>query len=226
MMERPFIQARQGSPALCLAASSCRTTVLSVIGVCLLTALLAQVRIALPGTHVPMTLQSLGMLIAGYALAPVAALSAMLLYVVCGTAYPPFLAPGSAGVPGPTGGYLLGFVVGAWLIARLRGGSSGSVPRLLAAGAAGTVVLFAFGVAWNAVWLGGDLTASVSTGLLPFAPKAVVQLALVVTGVRCVRAVGGWVRSSASGARSPGRRGKTATDVVSMTDDLTKDRMG
>ncbi|RME38944.1 MAG: biotin transporter BioY, partial [Planctomycetota bacterium] len=69
----------------------------------------ARVAIPLPGTDVPMTLQLPAVLLAGVMLSPTEALYAMVLYLTVGTLGLPVFAPASAGILGPTGGYLLGY---------------------------------------------------------------------------------------------------------------------
>lgn len=159
---------------------------LGVLGGAALMALAAQCRIPVPGTEVPMTLQSLAMLLAGLALSPVCAVGSMLLYLGLGTAGVPVFVGGSAGLLGPTGGYLAGFAAGAWIVSILANRSS-ALGRLALAGAAGMAVLFCFGVGWRFVWLGGNWSLAVSTGLLPFLFKALVQVAFAVALVRTVR---------------------------------------
>ena len=156
-----------------------------VCGFCMLTALLAQVRIPLPGTPVPMTLQALAVLLAGYFLPVRRAVAALGLYLGVGSAGVPVFAPGSLGLFGPTGGYIVAFVIAAGIVAVLRG-SSLSVGRLLVAGAAGTAVILAVGVTWYAVYTGGSVSVAIAGGLLPFVPKAVVQLGAAVAIVRVV----------------------------------------
>lgn len=175
-------------PAHARALRAWPSLVVCATGFCLLTAVAAQVRIPLPGTHVPMTLQGLAVLLAGYALRPTPAFTALALYVVVGTVGLPVFAPGSLGLAGPTGGYLIGFVCCAWLVSVLRGSETTCLARLFIAGLAGLVVLFAMGLGWNAVWL-GSLRSSVHTGLIPFLPKAGVELCLAVALVRSWRAV-------------------------------------
>lgn len=147
----------------------------------LLLALSAQVRVLVPGTDVPMTLQPLAVLVIGLVLPPGQALSAVVLYLVCGTFWLPVFAAGSAGILGPTGGYLVGFAVAAWVVSALRGAGGAATARLAVAGTVGMVIIFALGVSWRAVWLGGDLTVAVATGLIPFTAKAVLEVALAVT---------------------------------------------
>ena len=157
-------------------------------------ALGAQVRIPVPGTDVPMTLQSMAALLAGYVLSPAQAVSAVVLYIGCGTAGLPVFAPGSLGLAGPTGGYLVGFIVAAWLIARLRGPRETGVWRLALVGMLGTAAIFLAGALWRLPWVGGAWTAVVATSIAPFAVKSALQLFVVVSLVVAVRGVGRWRR--------------------------------
>ena len=157
-----------------------------VVGFCALMTLAAQCRIPVFGTDVPMTLQPLAMLLAGFILSPACAAGSMLLYLAIGTAGVPVFVGGSAGLLGPTGGYLAGFVAGAWM-ASVLANRSAALGRLVVAGAASTAVLFCLGVGWRFVWLGGDLGLAVKTGLVPFLIKDGVQIALAVVLVRTIR---------------------------------------
>ena len=164
--------------------------VLGVTGGLAAMVLAAQVRIPVLGTDVPMTLQSFGVLLVGFALRPPQAVTAALLYLSCGVAGLGVFAAGSTGLFGPTGGYLVGFVAASWLVSRLtpRGRSQPvSFVRLLAAGAAGMVVILAFGVAGRVPALGGDVGLAIQTGLLPFVGKSVVELLLAVSLVTSLR---------------------------------------
>ena len=159
--------------------TSLQHSLLGIVGFCFITALLAQVRVPLPNTPVPMTLQLLAVLLTGYFLRPWSACAAMLLYLAVGTLWLPVFTPGSAGVLGVTGGYVVGFIFAAPLVA-LVCGRSGSLCRCILAGALGTTMVFLLGVVWQV--LGCDLTvrAAIQIGVLPFLPKAVVQLGMAV----------------------------------------------
>ncbi len=160
-------------------------SILPVSGFCLLTAVCAQVRIPLPYTDVPMTLQLLAVLLTGLWLAPVQAVSAMVLYLVAGAAGLPVFAPQSAGLFGPTAGYLFGFVLATWVVSVLGRRHRGSVVRLLFAAAVGTATVFVMGVGVRAVFFAGDLQAAALTGFWPFVSKAAVELALAVLFCYC-----------------------------------------
>lgn len=169
-----------GAVRVCLGSRSARA-VASVVGCCLLMTLGARVRVAIPWTDVPMTLQLLAVLLIGFSLEPALALGGMLTYLACGTAGLPVFTAGSLGLPGPTGGYLVGFVLAAWVVSNLRGGRAAGVGRLLLAGVTGVASVLVPGVLWHAAFVGGDVWLSVDMALVPFVPKAVVELLLAVT---------------------------------------------
>jgi len=159
----------------------------SVAGFFLLVTLAAQVRIPVPGTEVPMTLQLLGVLLAGLLLPPSQAAAALSAYLILGTAGVPVFSPGSTGLGGPTGGYLVGFIPAAWLMSVLRGRADAGVSRIIWAGTVGVAVVFVCGIGWRIAWLAGDWRLALQTGLLPFALKAMVELCLAVALVLSIR---------------------------------------
>ena len=90
----------------------------AIIVVSLLTALAAWIRIPLPFTPVPITLQTLVVLMGGAILGSRNGAIAQLAYLGYGLAGFPVFSGGTFGfaiLAGPTGGYLLAFPVAAWL---------------------------------------------------------------------------------------------------------------
>jgi biotin transport system substrate-specific component len=89
------------------------------LGMALVTGMLAQVRFALPFTPVPITGQTFGVLLAGVLLGQWWGGISMLLYVALGIAGVPLFTGWGSGIAwlaGPTGGYLVGFVLAALFI--------------------------------------------------------------------------------------------------------------
>ena len=165
----------------------------SVLGCVLLVGLGAQAWVPVQWSDVPMTLQLLAVLLVGFALPPKRAVAAMTLYLGCGLTGLPVFVPGSGGLLGGTGGYLVGFLLCAWLISTMTDGRQASFLRLLAAGAAGTCVVFVLGITWRVLlvaiwgWFEGNVRLAIVTALAPFAVKAVIELLLAVTLVTCLR---------------------------------------
>ncbi len=152
----------------------------------LVVALAAQVRIPLPLTPVPVTMQDLAVLTVGGLLGPVAGAAALVGYLTMGLLGLPVFSGGGAGpawLLGPTGGYLLAFPVAAYLMGRF--GRRAGFVRTLAAAVLGMAIIHLGGVAQLAI-LTGDLEAAYTLGSLPFLPAAVLKVGLaaaVVTGL-------------------------------------------
>ena len=102
-----------------------------------LTAVGAWLRLPLP--WVPVTLQTLFVFLAGLLLPPAWALASQVVYLAAGLAGFPVFAgtSGLAVLASPTFGYLLGFPLAAWAVARLTVGSSSFVRDVLACLVAG-----------------------------------------------------------------------------------------
>ena len=144
---------------------------------------LAQARFYLPGNPVPVTLQTLGVLLAGGVLGWRWAFLSVAGYYLLGMAGVPVFQGGQGGwhyVAGSvTGGYLLGFLVSAPVVAFLtqRGWNRNKVlwPMLL-----GTLVVYVPALLWLSIfdfgWPGeGEL---LSAGVYPFLPGDLLKLAL------------------------------------------------
>ncbi len=89
---------------------------LQVVGAALCLALLAQFRVHLPFTPVPVTLQTFTVFLIGLLLGPKKAPAAVLLYLMGASAGLPILAGGATNLlwlAGPGAGYLIGFVIAA-----------------------------------------------------------------------------------------------------------------
>jgi biotin transport system substrate-specific component len=104
----------------------------------------------------------------------------------------PVFAGGTAGpgvLAGPTGGYLVGFVAGAWL-AGLMTRPGASWLRLLIGSLTAHAAIFVCGVAHLMVFVGSDPATAVKLGFWPFAPGLAVKTALGAGALRSRRVVG------------------------------------
>ena len=148
-----------------------RLTAVKTIGFTIALAAAAQVAIPVPGTPVPITLQPMLVLLAGFWLPPTAAVASMLLYLAAGAiglpVWAPIGLPGVARLLGPTGGYLLSYPVAAWVASVLSQRSASYASRLVAAIAA-MAVIYAGGTAQLAIITGGFATVAM-LGAAPFA---------------------------------------------------------
>jgi len=152
----------------------------------LVVALAAQVRIPLPFTPVPATLQDLAVLVVGGALGAAAGGAALVTYLVLGLLGAPVFSGGGAGpgwLLGPTGGYLLAFPVAAIAMGAVT--ARPGLVRAVVGALLGMVIIHAGGVAQLAI-LTGDFANAVRLGSVPFLGAGLVKVALagaIVTGI-------------------------------------------
>ena len=152
------------------AAGWLRDLILILLGA-LFVALLAQIEIPLPFTPVPITGQTFGVLLVGAALGSGRGALSLASYLAMGVFGLPFFAGGAHGwdiVIGATGGYLIGFVISAYVIGLLaERGLERSIRTSLIPFLLGTIIIYICGVAWLAVVL-GSFGKAIAAGLIPF----------------------------------------------------------
>jgi biotin transport system substrate-specific component len=152
---------------------------LLVVGAAGFVGLLAQISIHLSFTPVPVTGQTLGVLLAGTALGWRRAGLAMALYAIAGVAGVPWFAGHSSGYAGASFGYIIGFFAAAVLCGYLaQRGADRSIVRSLPAMLAGEVVIYAFGLTWLALDLHLSASATLADGLTPFLVGDLVKAAI------------------------------------------------
>ncbi|MBN8291471.1 biotin transporter BioY [Rhodobacter sp. NTK016B] len=169
------------------AGASLLTKALAVLGGSAVIALGAQVSV--PMLPVPMSLQTLAVLMVGLTAGARLGAAAVVAYLIEGVLGLPVFASGHFGLPymmGPTGGFLLGFVGMAFVAGLLaeRGVARGFVGTGVA-GLLASVVLYVPGIAWLYAVTPLDLSGAVSAGMVPFLLGDAVKIAvaaLAVTG--------------------------------------------
>jgi biotin transport system substrate-specific component len=154
-----------------------RKAAITVLGSILLAAL-SQVQV--PFIPVPMTLQTLGVMLIGLTFGFRLATATVALYLIEGALGLPVFAGFSAGpaiLIGGTGGYLFGFLVAAALMGFMADrGITKSWPGAIATLIAGEVVIFGMGIAYLAYLYGFE--KSLEYGLYPFILGDLVKVAL------------------------------------------------
>jgi biotin transport system substrate-specific component len=174
-----------------------------VLGGSLFIALLAQVSIRLPFTPVPVSGQTLGVLLVGTAYGWVRGALTVAVYLAEIAVGLPFAAEGEAGagrltLATPSGGYLWGFLVAATLCGWLANrGWDRTISSSLGVMLLGNVVIFAFGVPWLAASLDVSAAEALELGLYPFVVGDLVKL-LIAAGALPIawRLVRGLTRGS------------------------------
>jgi biotin transport system substrate-specific component len=150
------------------------------LGVCLLT---LSAKVQVPFWPVPMTMQTLVVLMLGMAYGPWLGAGTALAYLAVGAmGFPVFAGTPERGIGlpymlGPTGGFLLGFVAAAWLAGVLAArGWDRTILRCGVANLLGTAVIIAAGIAWLVPAVG--LVRAIEVGFVPFLASSVVKIAL------------------------------------------------
>lgn len=159
------------------------------------TSVLAYVRIPLPFGPVPITGQTLGLMLAGLVLGPRLAAISQAVYILMGLVGLPVFAGGTAGIGvlvGPTGGYLWAHIPGAYMVGLIAGERSHlSVTRALTAAAVGGIVaVYGLGVWQLAAVAGMDWQAAIAAGVLPFLVGDAIKVAAAAVVGRRLAAVG------------------------------------
>ena len=176
-----------------LTRPSTTSTVIPIIFFAALTAITARITIPLPFSVVPITLQTLAVLLSGLVLGSRGGALSQLAYLAAIAVGLPLSAAGLGGLAAfvtPTAGYLVAFVPAAFVAGYLseRGQTTDrhSLLRNIVAGICGMLVIYVGGVSWLSVVV-ADLSVAVQQGLLPFigvdVGKAIVA-ALVASGGR------------------------------------------
>ncbi|HTX63207.1 MAG TPA: biotin transporter BioY [Acidimicrobiales bacterium] len=152
---------------------------LLVVGAASLVGLMAQLSFHLSFTPVPITGQTLAVLLSGTALGWRRGAAAMALYAVAGVAGVPWFADHSHGYVGASFGYVVGFVVCAGLCGYLaQRGADRSVWKSVPAMVAGEVMIYLFGVTWLALTLHVGVSKALSLGFVPFVAGDAIKAAL------------------------------------------------
>ena len=148
----------------------------------LFTALLAQVAVPVPGTPVPITGQTLAVVLTAASLGPLRGTAVQVLYILTALVGLPFYSDTSGGydvVFGATGGYVFGFIPAAYLIGlAARHGADRKLWKSVPLFVAGQAVIFAVGVPWLALATGRPASWALENGFYPFILGGLVKAAV------------------------------------------------
>ncbi len=146
-------------------------------------ALSALISIRLPFGPVPVTAQTMTVLLLGAMMGKTRALASVLLYLAQGIAGLPVFAGGMFGAAyllGPTGGYLIGFVPAVLITGHLaERGWDRKVSTAFLAMLAGNIAIYACGLPWLALYIGAERVFAL--GLTPFVTADIVKLVLAAS---------------------------------------------
>lgn len=204
MSSSTLVQPRTLTEALLPRQRSWAVDAALVVGFSVLIALTAQIAVPLPFTPVPITGQTLGVLLTAAVLGPRLGTLTMLLYLAQGMIGLPVFAlgrnawsmssvPGLPVIIGPTAGYLLSYPLAALVVGALAArGWDRRISTALPAMLVGNLVILLLGFAWlaAATWvLKGTLpiAALLSASVYPFIPGDLIKIAIAALALP-----GGW----------------------------------
>jgi biotin transport system substrate-specific component len=164
-------------------------------------------QLSVPLVPVPVTGQTLGVLLVGATLGALRGGLSLTVYAAAGVIGLPVFAPeddgshkvGWTAILGPTGGYIIGFIIAAafvgWLAQREWD------RRILKAAltfVGGSLIVFAVGLPWLSVTLGLDLQTTLIAGFYPFIPGGIIKAAIAAA----LLPLAWWGAGKLSGTRS------------------------
>lgn len=147
----------------------------------LATALGAYVRIPVPGSPVPITLQTFFVLLAGAVLGARLGAASQIGYILLGALGIQVFQGAGFGVSsllGPTGGYLAGFVTAAFAVGAIFRSTRPGLTVSVLVFSAGSAIILICGAAWLTIAYKMSPVNAFSIGILPFIPGDVTKILL------------------------------------------------
>lgn len=173
-----------------------RTAIMLLSGA-LLTALAAQIAIPVPGSPVPITGQTLAVVLVGSTLGAYRGAASLSLYLALGL-FLPFYSEGGTGPEvlfGTNGGYLFGFVIAAYAIGWL---SERGADRQLAVAFLSFIVaqliVFGLGLPWLRIAADLDWSTTFSAGFTPFIVGGLVKAAIAAAAMPSAWKLARWIK--------------------------------
>ncbi len=143
-------------------------------------------QISIPMRPVPMTLQTLAVLLVGAAYGSRMGAATLGLYAAAGAAGLPVFTPtpdGYPGIAGPSGGYIIGFILAAavvgWFAER---GFDRTAPKMLLPMLLGAAVIYVPGLLWLKGFVGG-FDKVIEYGLMPFVWGDLIKAVIATLGI-------------------------------------------
>lgn len=171
-----------------------RSTVASQISLILtgtvFLAVMAQIAFPIPGSPVPFTGQTLGVLLLGTAYGAGLGFSTIAFYLLIGMAGAPFFSSGTSGIErivGPTGGYLVGMLISSLVLGALAGRKwDQKIKTVIPTMIIGNLVIFAIGLLWLNQYTGQSWLWTFEKGFTPFVFGEIIKIAIASTALPAV----------------------------------------
>lgn len=145
------------------------------------TAVLSQISVPLPFTPVPINLATFSVFMAGGLLGAEKGAISQLVYVLLGAAGVPVFANftgGFAKLAGPTGGYIAGYILAAFIIGLIINKMPKTVFSYAFAMIIGAICYFSLGTVWFMFLMKTNLLSALTMCVLPYMPGDLIKIGL------------------------------------------------
>ena len=171
-----------------------RSTVASQISLILtgtvFLAVMAQIAFPIPGSPVPFTGQTLGVLLLGTAYGAGLGASTVAFYLLMGMAGAPIFSSGTGGIErivGPTGGYLVGMFISSLVLGALAGRKwDQKIKTVIPTMIIGNLIIFAIGLLWLNQYTGQSWLWTFEKGFTRFIFGEIIKIAIASTALPAV----------------------------------------
>ena len=145
---------------------------------------------AIPLNPIPIVLSDFFVMLAGLFLGASWGAASVGLFLFLGLIGLPVFSGGRAGLAalfGPTGGFLLGFLLGVSLIGWISGKGKPSLVKDLISLITGNLIIYSMGILWLKLILKVTWGKSLALGLLPFVPGIMIKIIAAVVLTKALR---------------------------------------
>jgi biotin transport system substrate-specific component len=153
-------------------------------------AVMAQISIPIPGSPVPFTGQTLGVLLLGTAYGAGLGFSTIAFYLLMGMAGAPIFSSGTSGIErivGPTGGYLVGMLISSLVLGALAGRKwDQKIKTVIPTMIIGNSIIFSVGLFWLYQYTGQSWSWTFEKGFTPFIFGEILKIAIASTALPAV----------------------------------------
>ncbi len=173
-----------------ISRSTAVTQVSLILSGTIFLAVMAQISFPIPGSPVPFTGQTLGVLLLGTAYGASLGFSTVAFYLLMGIAGAPIFASGSHGIEkiaGATGGYLIGMLLASLVLGALAGRKwDQKIKTVIPTMFIGNLIIFASGLIWLHQYSGQSWSWTIDKGLTPFILAEFIKIAIASTALPAV----------------------------------------
>lgn len=148
--------------------------------------------LSIPIGPVPIVLQNMFVLLTGLLLGSRWGLASVGVYILAGACGLPVFAGGLGGISriiGPTGGYLLGYLPGVYIIGLITEKTKKNIVFDIVAMLCGSIIIYVCGVTWLKILTGMTWPKTLAVGMFPFLIGDALKIAAAAAIAKALRPV-------------------------------------